>query len=403
MPTVMTPEALLELAVSHEGGFVTPKLNDSLYLHFKGWSKIENLEPYSELKALWLESNGLQKLENLDALTKLRCLYVQQNLVTKIENIQSLVSLRILDISQNRLTKLENLGSLPCLETLNVSKNLLENNESIKELELCTRLFTIDLSNNVLEGEEVLDAIAAAPSLVSFNLTGNPVMKVPQLRKKMICKMPKLTYLDRPVFAAERFAAEAWGKGGRDAEVNARAEYQKLQKEKALQETRDFKEWKERKIKERTEKQQQEKNGESQFVTIETGGKAEEVKDNAGGEEEVKQDSEGVNVTKLAHQFWSAQATEDCYLENKEKELSLSSNVEVASFRAPSYVPHVLDESLDKIVGVNAKTSFYELPSPVLQNSESTQQGEGLKEHVLPPLPPSMSPMTQGTDFDELD
>jgi hypothetical protein len=39
--------------------------------------------------------------------------------------------------------------------------------------------------------------------------------------------MPRLRYLDRPVFELERSAAEAWGQGGKDAEVAARQAYAK--------------------------------------------------------------------------------------------------------------------------------------------------------------------------------
>ena len=86
----MTPEVLLKSCVDNEG-YETPSLNDQLYLHFKGFRRIENLEEYTDLKALWLESNGIEKLENLDHLSKLRCLYVQQNLIQRIENMQNLV------------------------------------------------------------------------------------------------------------------------------------------------------------------------------------------------------------------------------------------------------------------------------------------------------------------------
>jgi hypothetical protein len=57
----MTPQALLEACKEHDG-YETPELNDTLYLHFKGFRRIENLHPYTGLKSLWLESNGLTQV-----------------------------------------------------------------------------------------------------------------------------------------------------------------------------------------------------------------------------------------------------------------------------------------------------------------------------------------------------
>ena len=58
------------------------------------------------------------------------------------------------------------------------------------------------------------------PDLRVLNLMGNPVIKkIPTYRKTMIVRCKHLTYLDdRPIREKERAIAEAWGRGGREAE-----------------------------------------------------------------------------------------------------------------------------------------------------------------------------------------
>ena len=101
LPT-MTPKTLQTAALQH-GGYSTPALNSTLYLHYRGYLRIENRPPYANLTALWLDSNGFHTIENLNHLTKLRCLFLQRNLLTKIENIDGLRSLVQLDLSENRI------------------------------------------------------------------------------------------------------------------------------------------------------------------------------------------------------------------------------------------------------------------------------------------------------------
>lgn len=87
----MTKQKLKELC-RKDGLYNTASLNDKLYLHYKGFRVIENLEEYTGLKVVWLEGNGLSAISGLDSQKDMRTLYLQENLIERIENVEHMVS-----------------------------------------------------------------------------------------------------------------------------------------------------------------------------------------------------------------------------------------------------------------------------------------------------------------------
>ncbi|XP_076989287.1 dynein axonemal assembly factor 1 isoform X2 [Tamandua tetradactyla] len=229
----MTKSFLQKLCKQHKL-YITPALNDALYLHFKGFDRIENLEEYTGLRCLWLETNGIQKIENLDAQSELRCLFLQVNLIHKIENLEPLQKLDALNLSNNYIKTIENLSCLPVLNTLQIAHNRLETVEDIQHLKECLKLCVLDLSYNRLSDPEILSILESMPDLRVLNLIGNPVIRqIPNYRRTVTVRLKFLTYLDdRPVFPKDRACAEAWAEGGPAAEKEERQRWESRERKK---------------------------------------------------------------------------------------------------------------------------------------------------------------------------
>lgn len=246
--TEMTKPFLKKLCKEHSL-YTTPSINDKLYLHYKGFNSIANLEEYTGLKALWLEGNGLPRIEGLEEQKLLRSLYLHENLIEKIENLESQTDLDCLNLSKNYIKKIENLSHMTKLTTLNLAHNHISTREGVEHVLQVPSIQTIDLQHNKIEDPSVVDVFAALPDLRVLYLMGNPAVKsIPNYRKTVVSRCKELRYLDdRPVFEEERRRVNAWAAvldsgGSMDAAMEAeRNELSLIRKEKDEADMRNFK------------------------------------------------------------------------------------------------------------------------------------------------------------------
>ena len=247
---VMTPKLLQQICRSLDL-YQTPELNDKLYLHYKGFTAISHLEPYSGLRVLYLEGNALTSLAGLDAQQELRCLYVQENSLEALDSLCLLPQLFTLNASTNFLTSLslpagrELATVLPRLHTLSLQNNRLSALESLESLRGHPTVAVLDLQHNrigaqqqVETADQQLDALLALlhslPQLRVLYLLGNPLLAhVSNYRKKTLAALPQLTYLDeRPVFEEERRMVAAWSRGGVEEEREEKGRMRREEKDK---------------------------------------------------------------------------------------------------------------------------------------------------------------------------
>lgn len=219
--------------------YCTPSLNDILYLHYKGFESVENLEEFTELKVLYIEGNAIGKIENLGFCSKLKCLYMQENLIRKMENLENLEELLSLNLSDNLLEVIEGLGNNHNLENLQLKRNRIgvHGLSDVEHLRQLKSVSALDISNNAVDCEnyEVFIAILEdMSSLAVLYLQNNPICKrIPNYRKTLISRLKNLKYLDdRPVFPEDRRFAEAFYTGGMEAEKAERQKFKDEEEEK---------------------------------------------------------------------------------------------------------------------------------------------------------------------------
>ncbi|GET91407.1 hypothetical protein, conserved [Leishmania tarentolae] len=150
------------------GGYAAPCLNDQLFLHCRGFTSIENLDAYTDVKVLWLEQNALSELSGLESQKdNLVSLFVQNNFIRSLSSLTAtLHGLRVLNVSHNYLTSLHGIAAgCPSLETLQASHNQLTSLEVCEELwQLAGSLTSVDLSFNRIEtAREPADSATATP------------------------------------------------------------------------------------------------------------------------------------------------------------------------------------------------------------------------------------------------
>jgi dynein assembly factor 1 len=221
----ITHDYLMRLCES-QGQFRTPHLNDRLYLAHKGFGRIQALEEYANIKALYMNENVIKKIENIGHLKFVRSLFLQNNQIGHIEGLDGLDALETLNLSHNNISKIENLEALPLLSNLDLSDNKIIDSSGIGRLSLNLNLTTLNLTGNMISDneEKLIQDLKELKSLKVLYLKQNPVIsRIKNYRKRMLFELRALTYLDdRPVAPNERRLATSFILKGAEGETEER-------------------------------------------------------------------------------------------------------------------------------------------------------------------------------------
>lgn len=224
-------EKVLKEVIKKHNLYTTPELNDVLYLHYKGFTSIQNLDPYINLKALWLNNNAISKIEGLSKLVNLKCLYLQNNIIEEIEGLEELHQLDTLSLSHNYISRIQGLAGCTSLSTLELDHNKFKEPQNLVKIVEAPSITILNLTQNVIESEEIAEVLKGLTQLRVLRMDGNQVTRnMPNYRRRLILMFPELRFLDsEPVEPDDRRIAEAWGRGGLEEEKRER---QKIREEK---------------------------------------------------------------------------------------------------------------------------------------------------------------------------
>ena len=343
----------------------TYELNDILYLHFKGFKKLENLHLFKNLKVLYLEGNCIKKIEGLESLTQLCSLYLHENIIEKIEGLENLTNLYNLNLSDNCITKIEGLSKLPKLCNLILSRNRIGINglDDLKGLiEIEPSLMVVNLENNKINEDTILEEIfLKMPQIRVIYLQGNECLrKIPSYRKNFIAKLRDLRYLDdRPVFEDERRFAEAFARGGIEEERKERALHKKEKEDQDLKRVNDFKEMVEG-WKENNEEQKKRREQEKEKLLEKCKGKFKK--------REIKKENEIFTEDDLT----SIKGNENSKIKNAHDDLP---DLETAKhLKESNYIEYILQKSEAEIIHNKQE----ELP-PLIEIKDKTVETETIK------------------------
>jgi dynein assembly factor 1 len=240
--TEMTKQELRKIIDSDRRMYYrTVELNDKLYMHYKGWRELKNLDDWTGLKTIYAECNAFSEITGLQNCRQMRSLFLQENCIKRISGLENMPELWSLNLSSNFIERIEGLEGCHGLNTLIIAKNKIgfggiADLDKLADSNICS----VDLQDNRIDDPDVVpEVFMRMKNLRVLYLKGNPASKkIVNYRKSLTVYCKDLRYLDdRPVFEDDRRNAEAFNRGGIEEQ---RAETKRIREEKNAKHERNM-------------------------------------------------------------------------------------------------------------------------------------------------------------------